>query len=372
MNQSIALAFNDLAQGGSSDKVYHLALVGDEHSQWNVEIQYGRRGAALMSQTKASSVPYLAAKKVFDKVLREKLAKGYLEQGAPVAPQVAPSGASTEGIKPPELLEEISNGDYKKFVDDPHYFMQDKSDGVSRGVVKRNGEIFGINKRGIPVPLPEELVLELGRIKATGFQIDAELVGAKLICRDLLVAGGEDLSALTYGQRLSRLRAVLARDLTSAQLIAVVETWAGADKGPQLERSRAARREGVVFKLIAAPYRAGRNGQHKKYKFIKTLSAIAGRPRAGGKESVELFLWDNPDRTDTRMGITPRVPTLVRCGTVSLIGKPAIKEGDIVEVAYLYAQPSGLMSQARILSVRDDVTAEECTTEQLIFKTEEA
>lgn len=364
-HESVALAYTDTAQGGNSDKVYHAGTIG----AWTFNT--GRRGSALMSQTKCEAVTYEKAKKLYDKIVREKKAKGYIEQGKAPSPQVAPSGAAlTADIKPPELLEEIINGAHLTYVNDSAYWMQDKSDGVSRGVVKAGGEIFGINKRGLPVPLPAELVRELSLLQLDTFQIDAELVGNKLICRDLLVKNG-DVSALPYYTRFVMLVGFI-KSLGEVSLISVVETWTGADKAPALERARAERREGVVFKLTSAPYRAGRNGQHKKYKFIKTLSAIAGKPKSNGKESVTLSLLKS-DADLSRKDFT-EIPdiSLVACGTVSLIGKPKVKEGDVVEVAYLYAMPGGLLQQARLLSVRTDVDASECTTAQLIFKREES
>lgn len=69
------------------------------------------------------------------------------------------------------------------------------------------------------------------------------------------------------------------------------------------------------------------------------------------KASGEIFLLDGTSRS--------------RVGTVSLIGKPKVKQGDLLEVAYLYAFPSKMLCQARLLSVRDDVTADEGTTAQL-------
>ena len=63
-------------QQGSSDKVYHLQLENVEGT-WSVNAQWGRRGSSLQSDTKASGVPYEEAKRVFDRVLREKTGKGY-------------------------------------------------------------------------------------------------------------------------------------------------------------------------------------------------------------------------------------------------------------------------------------------------------
>jgi predicted DNA-binding WGR domain protein len=64
-------------QQGSSDKVYHLQLESVEE-QWSVNAQWGRRGSALQSDTKVRSVAYADAKRVYDRLLREKTGKGYL------------------------------------------------------------------------------------------------------------------------------------------------------------------------------------------------------------------------------------------------------------------------------------------------------
>lgn len=351
--ESASLAF----QSGTSDKVYFLNLE-QEGESYTVTAQYGRRGGALATdnKTKNGSVPFDDAKKIFDRVLREKTAKGYrpFGQAAPASQVPPPTGADLD-IKPPELLEEITDA-LSALVVSPAYLMQDKSDGHSRGALKLGKDrIFGINKNAQPVPLPAEIVASLSRIPLRTFQIDAELVGNKLVCRDLLVADG-DISALPYERRLERLAEILPVDL---DFVCVVETWDGVkEKSAALVRQNEERREGVVFKLKSAPYRAGRNGQHKKYKFVKTLSAIAGKPRATGKDSVEIFLLDATSRC--------------RVANVSLIGKPQVNEGDVIEVAYLYAFPSKMLCQARIVRVRADVTADECTTAQLIYKREEA
>src|SRR5580704_2026255 len=63
-------------QQGSSDKVYHLQLESLE-KQWSVNAQWGRRGSALQSDTKVSSAAYEEAKRIYDRIIREKTGKGY-------------------------------------------------------------------------------------------------------------------------------------------------------------------------------------------------------------------------------------------------------------------------------------------------------
>src|SRR5258708_15768214 len=63
-------------QQGSSDKVYHLQLESIEE-QWSVNAQWGRRGSALQSDAKVSSVAYEEAKRVYDRSILDKTGKGY-------------------------------------------------------------------------------------------------------------------------------------------------------------------------------------------------------------------------------------------------------------------------------------------------------
>jgi bifunctional non-homologous end joining protein LigD len=370
--ENAMLAFNDLATGGSSDKVYHVNLDVTSTGLWSVIAQYGRRGGALAmdNKTKGGLLDYDAAKKLFERIIREKVAKGYVRLAlspsqVAAAPVMPPSEPDFVGHfqRPQELLTEIDSVQAAKLVLSDAYYMQDKSDGHSRGVVKIGGTIFGLNKLGRRVPISQALFDELAQIPLATFQIDAELVGEKLVCRDLLHADG-DLHALPYEKRFEKLVATILAAGPLA-LVSIVETWTGAEnKGAALARQLDLKREGVVFKLRSASHRGGRNGQHKKFKFVKTLSAIAGEPRGTGKDSVEIYLWN----TDALLKADVKP---IRVGTVSLIGKPKVKRGDILEVRYLYAFPSRKLCQARFERIRTDVQNIECTTAQLQFKAEE-
>ena len=66
----------------SSDKEYHVQIV-ENGDGYGVNFQYGRRGGTLIPGTKtAAPVSLDKATKVFDKLLAEKVAKGYREAGA--------------------------------------------------------------------------------------------------------------------------------------------------------------------------------------------------------------------------------------------------------------------------------------------------
>src|SRR4051794_8129298 len=79
--QRVTLYYRD----GSSDKVY-TAAIEPRGDGYVVTFAFGRRGAALQAGTKTTSpVTLEKAKTIYDKLVREKQAKGYTagEDGAP-------------------------------------------------------------------------------------------------------------------------------------------------------------------------------------------------------------------------------------------------------------------------------------------------
>ena len=72
-------------RGGSSDKVYQ-ATIEPKGEQFVVNFAYGRRGSTLQTGTKTPNpVDYATAKATYDKLVKEKMAKGYTpgENGTP-------------------------------------------------------------------------------------------------------------------------------------------------------------------------------------------------------------------------------------------------------------------------------------------------
>lgn len=76
---------------GTSDKVYKLHLIGAGMGRYHVKFEFGRRGSELKSGLKSSkALSYKDAKILFDKVVREKMSHGYVED-EPQEDQVAAS-----------------------------------------------------------------------------------------------------------------------------------------------------------------------------------------------------------------------------------------------------------------------------------------
>src|SRR5438045_2000611 len=73
-SNSVSLFFKE----GKSDKEYHAQLEPKDGG-WVVNFQYGRRDSALRGDTKTPQpLPYEEAESLYLKLIREKLAKGYL------------------------------------------------------------------------------------------------------------------------------------------------------------------------------------------------------------------------------------------------------------------------------------------------------
>ena len=73
-SENITLYFKQ----GSSDKVYTASLEETENKRFVVHFAYGRRGATLTTGTKTKTpVDYASAKKIYDKLVKSKTAKGY-------------------------------------------------------------------------------------------------------------------------------------------------------------------------------------------------------------------------------------------------------------------------------------------------------
>jgi len=123
---------------GSSDKVYQ-ASIEPSGIGFVVNFAYGRRGSTLQTGTKTSSpVDYAAAKDIYDRLLREKTAKGY-SPGEDAAPyQRTDNGSRATDIRP-QLLNPIEREAAERFLSDPNWYAQEMLDG-KRVLVRRVGD----------------------------------------------------------------------------------------------------------------------------------------------------------------------------------------------------------------------------------------
>ena len=339
-----------------SDKQYDISLeeVGDG---WVVNFANGRRGASLRPGTKTQSpVSYPVARKIFDKLLREKVSKGYTpgESGTPF--EMSDKAGRVSGFTC-QLLNAVDEDDIEALIGSEQWCAQQKFDGERRSVRQNGDELVGINRKGLIVPLPKGLHDECKAINRS-FLIDGEEVGGRLHVFDILELDGVDLRSRPYEQRLLDLSELLSTAPGAVYLHPVLTAATAHWKKSLHERLRSENAEGIVFKLKDAPYSPGRpnsGGSQLKFKFYDTASVIVSK--VNEKRSIGIEVLDGNER--------------VPVGNVTIPANLAIPSaGSIVEVRYLYAYEGGSLYQPVYLGERNDIDLSDCEISQLKFRPE--
>jgi bifunctional non-homologous end joining protein LigD len=350
-SKSITLYFRD----GSSDKCYQ-AQIEPKGAGFVVNFAFGRRGSTLQTGTKtAQPVDYQAALKVYEKLINEKMAKGYTpgQDGTPY--QGTQREALATGVFP-QLLNSIDQDRAEGLIADEDWWMQEKFDG-RRILIRRDGDgVIGINRKGLAVALPQPIVEQAMITGGRTWLMDGEAVGDAYFAFDLLEQDGVDLRKEPYSRRLADLHRAL-ESAGNGPIVLVQTACSAATKRELLAQFRRENREGAVFKRCDAPYTPGRpasGGNQLKLKFTATASCIVARAN-GTKRSVALVLLDGGKR--------------VAVGNVTVpANQPIPKAGSVIEVRFLYAYPGGSLFQPVCLGVRDDIDPEACTLDQLKWK----
>jgi bifunctional non-homologous end joining protein LigD len=348
--QQITLYYRE----GSSDKIYQASIEGQAGGHV-VNFAFGRRGTALSTGTKTQApVSLEKAKAIFDKLVKEKQAKGYTpgEDGTPY--QHTDKAALATGIHC-QLLNPIEAHEVEQYLCNDEYWMQEKFDGRRLLIQKKDKGAIGINRQGLAVALPLTLVGDAANCPLD-FIIDGEALGDVLCVFDVLWIGSEDMRSLPFVERCLRLMN-LVKSFAHPHLLLPLTVCTTEEKRSLFNTLKALGKEGVVFKRSDALYTAGRpasGGSQLKHKFYESASFIVGAINA--KRSVGLLLDNNG--------------TLVDAGNVTIPPNHHIPDtGTIVECRYLYAfQESGCIFQPTYLGERSDLSVADCSTDQLKYK----
>ena len=119
---------------GSSDKVYQCQIE-PAGERFVVNFCYGRRGSTLNTGTKTNvPVDYDSAQRIYDKLIKEKRAKGYTEGEAGTRYQH--SDQQSSGVLP-QLLNSIDEEQVLRLIQDDNWCMQEKQDGRRLLIRKR-------------------------------------------------------------------------------------------------------------------------------------------------------------------------------------------------------------------------------------------
>ncbi len=353
---------------GSSDKVYHVALVQTD-TGFDVLTAYGRRGNGLNFGDKGRGLDEKKAEKAYQKLVDEKMAKGY--NPAPgisgrvfnidsiVSADASVSSSAGTACAPkqrtgfsPQLLNSISQAECERLLSDDAWGMQEKKNGTRHMVRYDGSTIVAANKKGQQIPV----VPEIGEVITTyGVPVlpDGELVSGKLHAFDLPEIEGVCIRAKNTSDRFLLLDAYVEA-LGDQQHIVIVPLMIGeAAKRAEFARIKDAKGEGVVFRGLDAPYTEGKPasaGTCLKFKFVDDCSVIV-LERNEGKRSVQVGVLKGDGSTGEILPI----------GNVTIPANASIPAaGEIVDVQYLYIFPGGSLYQPVYLGPRSDVSCDEC------------
>jgi bifunctional non-homologous end joining protein LigD len=340
---------------GSSDKIYEAKLeAAPDQSGFVVTFAYGRRGSALKTGTKTSKPePYASAVKIYETLVQSKTSKGYTVDPSGALFAHSENAGAVSGLAC-QLLNSIDAAECSRLVADPKWWMQEKKDGVRQMLRRVEAGVEGINRRGLVIGI-SAAVTEAATFLPLGAVIDGEAVGDIFYAFDCLHNGETVLQDKPYSERcvaLAKLLEAISPD--AIKLLPVAETE--QEKNAWLALFKEANVEGIVFKRHDAPYKAGRpasGGAAVKFKFYETCSARVASVNL--QRSVGIELKNDGD--------------WVNVGNVTIAPNAAVpSKGDVIEVRYLYAYRGGSLYQPTYLGVRSDITADECTLDQLKFK----
>jgi bifunctional non-homologous end joining protein LigD len=345
---------------GSADKVYRVSLKldGDKHY---VPFEFGRRGSSMQTGDKCGSgASYEKAKAAYDKVVKEKKAKGY--RPGPDSEEYVPAkgaAASEEraDVPLPMLLTPIDPSDEPKYLHGSEWVAQEKYDGKRVILDCKPGDVAAINRKGKRCGIPKRveddavaLASGLGHVT-----LDGELLGDKFVAFDLLRLGQleRNVQVMEFENRWNLLYENVAHKF---QFIIVAPIHRGTEEKRKLvARLREERAEGVVFKDKHAIYEPARRGDHAvKLKFYATASCVVTRVN---------------DRRSVGLGLLDESGDVVDVGNVTVPADQEIpKADDVVECRYLYAYRGGSLYQPVLLGARDDLGIDDCVTGQLKYK----
>lgn len=339
---------------GGSDKVYNLQLK-DVSTGWSVCFQYGRRGTSLNNSCKVENIAYDDAKKVYDRLVKEKNSKGYKGSGET---QSATSTVSTmiesrdTGCRP-QLLNDIPEEDVEKYLTDDNWCAQEKYDGRRRMIIRTGSTTVPTNRKGQTVAIDSAIIHESVSLLPNGI-LDGEDMGDYIMLFDLLQVG------VPYKTRYLELQR-LFKGFINDKLKLVTTAWTTGEKRDLLEKLRKENAEGIVFKRVDAGYVPGRpnsGGDQLKYKFCATATCWVN--------------GINPTKRSVSLNVNDREGQAICVGNVTVYPNQEIpKAGSIVEVRYLYYFQGGSLFQPVLLGCREDADISDCTLSQLKVKREE-
>jgi len=385
---------------GGTMKKYLEYHGGNSHKFWEIDmapgatsytVRWGRTGTTGQSQVKHFANATIAQGQ-YDKIVDEKLNKGYQWLATAVHPAAAPITATVQRGGPagtpahiataklgtpmpafsppapkllPMLAQEVEMDTIAAYAGDDRYVFEAKLDGQRVMIKIENGKATAIGRNG-------QSSQHNARFQGGKHKVDLDRLGSRTLVLDgeLMMETGVfwifDMPRFVGGSgmvfdltesweiRHKALELVFAAwqpDPSCYRLLPVARTT--EDKVALVESQRANQGEGVIIKMTNAPYKPGiRCLDTMKAKFVHDADLIVTKVGVDGKNNACLSVFKGGG--------------LVEVGKCSLNGKATVQVGDVVVVRYLYLGAGDRIVQPRLMNVRTDKPHIQCTFDQLI------
>jgi bifunctional non-homologous end joining protein LigD len=360
-SESIRLSFTQ----GSSNKVYHVSL-DPKDDGYLVNFAYGRRNGTLKLGTKtAKPLPYDQAKYAYDKLVKEKMAKGYTPAGTGI-PFSGTVRAPERTDYLPQLLNPIELEDVPEALlrADGVLALQVKHDGERRIVVATPDDIYGSNRKGLRVelstPIKEALSAALLKLGEDRLVLDTEDMGDHLQIFDVIEVGEKSYMNAPFelrAQPLCRFMELYGPIFDCLRPSHPIYTNSVDYIHRFAAEKEAANEEGIVLRDTKAVYTPGRPnswGPCLKLKFYATATCIVGNTHPTKRSIALTMLQDG---------------SAVEVGNCTIPPNYAIpSSGDLVEIKYLYAYRGGSLYQPQYKGLRTDIELADAVLSQLKYK----
>jgi bifunctional non-homologous end joining protein LigD len=346
--EQISLYYKD----GSSDKEYHTQIEAVDGGHI-VNFQYGKRHTTLSTGCKtAKPVDLEEATKIYNKLIKEKKAKGYTEGESGAIFQSQSLEDRTTGIYP-QLPNTIKGEEdaLDVYFDSDDWVLQEKFDGRRLITKKVGNKVTAINKKGLSIVMPQIIEDQLN-VMSEDAVFDGEIIGEKYYIYDIMEFNGENLRTLSVVERLQKLETLPIKNMVA------ITYYTSAEKRAAFAKLKEDRKEGIILKKANSQYVAGRpasGGNQLKFRFFET-STFHVTKHTKKARSVEISVYDETGKEHMLGKVTIPVNWDV----------PDI--GSFVEVKYAHCFIDGALYHSIYMGPRTDQDIKDCTLKQIKFK----
>jgi len=350
---------------GSADKIYIVSLINIETDSWVVQYSYGRRGKPLQSGSKTPKpLDYLSALTIYDKLVRSKEAKGYIQNNGVNSVKVDPLAGERTGWLP-QLLNPIKEKDlievFAKFA--PNLYVQQKHDGERRGIIFKENKIIPANRKGLRTEINENIKAELVHLHSISSWLgvfDTEDMSNHVVLFDYIPT--HLTNTFKFYDRAIELNAInleiKTQGLEYIQVDIPIHIDSYADLLAFIEKHRQLGSEGIVIRDglgIYTPGRPNSGGPALKLKFVKSATVIV--------DSI------HPTKRSIAMSVLTTKGEWINIGNCTIPPNHKLPwPQDLVEVEYLYAYRGGSLYQPVYKGRRTDLTYHAAIESQLEYK----